>query len=245
MPLQQVQEIGAFASKYQPRQFEGGSGDWRGWARDFLGWSGPCFWWCAGRNRFATFPTDPYHVLIMLTRGRAQWLVLKAAEPEGLEVHRFLLRRYEPVSTVSKLVELLATTFNGDLKDYLTDFERRVTSLEHEAKETLSDLINIGVVIKGLEKSGFRYHLLIKTAGTTEWTKLVKEIENVASARRSTQLVPMDFLALGSQDRQFQRRMCGLMARDCRKETEYLQNNLVCTGDKSKGKPGTGKGKGK
>ena len=45
----------------------------------------------------------------MLTRGRAQRLVLKAAE---LEAYRLLLRRYETVSTVttvSKLVDLLAT----------------------------------------------------------------------------------------------------------------------------------------
>ena len=54
-----------------------------------------------------------------------------------------------------------------------------MTSWEHEAKDTLSDLINIGVVIKGLEKGGVRDHLLINTAGTTEWTKFVKEIENV------------------------------------------------------------------
>ena len=29
------------------------------------------------------------------------------------------------------------------------------------------------------EKGGFRYHSLINSAGTTEWTKFVKEIENV------------------------------------------------------------------
>ena len=56
----------------------------------------------------------------------------------------------------------------------LTNFQRRVTSWEHDAKETLSDLIKIGCVIKGLEKGGFRDHLLINTAGTTEWKKFVK-----------------------------------------------------------------------
>ena len=88
-------------------------------------------------------PTELHHVLIMWTRGRAQRLGLKAAEPEELETYRLLLRRYEPVSTVttvSKLVDVLATTFGGDLVDSLTDFERPITSLEHEAKETLSDL---------------------------------------------------------------------------------------------------------
>ena len=74
-------------------------------------------------------PTELYHVLIMLTRGRAQRLVLKAADPEG---------RYERVSTVttvSELVDLLATTLSDDLMDSLTDFERRVASWEHDAKE--------------------------------------------------------------------------------------------------------------
>ena len=55
--------------------------------------------------------TELYHVLIMLTRGRAQWLVLMAAEPKGLEAYRLLLRRHEPdstVTTVSEFADLLA-----------------------------------------------------------------------------------------------------------------------------------------
>ena len=43
-------------------------------------------------------------------------------------------------------------------------------------------ILKIGVVIRGLEKGGFRDHFLINTAGTTEWTKFVKEIENVEPA---------------------------------------------------------------
>ena len=86
----------------------------------------------------------------------------------------------------------------------LTDFERRVASWEQDAKETLSDLIKIGFVIKSLEKGGFRDHLLINTAGK-DWTKFVKEIENVEFARRNTQPVPMDLSATGSQDQKFQR----------------------------------------
>ena len=143
----------------------------------------------------------------MLTRGPAQQLVLQAAEPEGLEAYRFLFRQHEPMSTVttvSKLVDLLATTFSGDLMDSLTDFERRVTSWEHDAKDALSDLINIRVVIKDLETGGFRDHLLINTAGTTDWTKFATYIENVELARRNTQLVPMDLSAMGTQDQKFQ-----------------------------------------
>ena len=62
----------------------------------------------------------------MLTRGRAEQLVLKAAEPEGFEACLFYFRRYEPVSTVttvSKLVDFLETTFSADLMDSLIFFK--------------------------------------------------------------------------------------------------------------------------
>ena len=45
----------------------------------------------------------------------------------------------------------------------VTDFDRRVTAWEHESKDALSNLLKIGVVIKSLEKGGFREHLLIST----------------------------------------------------------------------------------
>ena len=54
---------------------------------------------------------------------------------------------------------------------------------------------------------------MINTAGTTEWTKFVKEIENVALARRNTHHVPMDLATMGSQDRKFQGNCswCGIL----------------------------------
>ena len=80
-----------------------------------------------------------YHVLVMLTRGKAQLLVLKAGEQEGLEAFRLLLKRYEPhtvATTVVQLVELLSMTFTGDLVDGVTDFERKVARWEYESGET-------------------------------------------------------------------------------------------------------------
>ena len=43
--------------------------------------------------------TELYHVLIMLTKGRSQRLVLKAAEPEGSEAYRLLIPKDNPIST--------------------------------------------------------------------------------------------------------------------------------------------------
>ena len=153
--------IGAFASKYQPQPCEGEDDRWREWARDdfFGGALAEIYEHLEGhRNDSATIidlalttlrfdaglirniATKLCDVLILLTRGRAQRLVLKAAEPEGLEAYR-LLRRYEQtstVTTVSKPVDLLATTFSGDFTGSLTDLEGRVTSWEqHDMKRNI------------------------------------------------------------------------------------------------------------
>ena len=69
-------------------------------------------------DKLRAMAPELYHVLVMLTRGRAQKLVSKAGEPEGFEAYRLLLRRYEPqttATTVTKLVELLSTQFAGDI----------------------------------------------------------------------------------------------------------------------------------
>ena len=56
--------------------------------------------WCrVEKTRCERWPLNLYHVLVMLTRGRTQKLVLKAREPEGFEAYRLLLRRYEPQTT--------------------------------------------------------------------------------------------------------------------------------------------------
>ena len=132
--------MSAFALKHQPQSFESEDDKWREWSRVFRSGLGRFYGGALAeiyglleghRNDSATIidlaltvpslnaglirniSTELYHVLIILTRGRAQRLVLKAAEPEELEAYR-LLRRYEPVSTVttvSKFVDLLASTF--------------------------------------------------------------------------------------------------------------------------------------
>ena len=248
--------IGAFASKYQPAPFEGEDDKWKEWCRVFRSWSGRFYdgrmaeiydHIDAHRKDSANISelelatagdfedglvrvmaSELYHVLVMLMRGRAQKLVLKAGEPEGLEAFRLLLKRYEPSTTasaVAKLVEALASTFSGDLVDSVTDFERKVANWEHETGETLSDLIKIGVVVKGLEKGNFRDHLLINTSQTTDWNQFMKEIENVEAARKNTKAIPMDLSAFGENEQYAGNcswcQAYGHMARDCRKKQQY------------------------
>ena len=141
----------------------------------------------------------------------------------------------------------------GDLLDSVTDFERRVSSWEQRcARKYVRFDQHRG--LKGLEEVGFRDHLLINTAGTTEWTKFVKEIENVEFSEKEHAACSDGLAGDGSQDQKFQGNCsrCGSyshMARDCRKKAEYMQNNQTSgwsgTDDKAKGKSGMGKSEGK
>ena len=221
----------------------------------------------SGREeKLRAMASELYHVLVMLTRGRAQKLVLKAGDPEGFEAYRLLLRRYElqtTAATVTKLVELLSTQFAGDLLDCVTDFETRVAVWGSEAGEQLSDLIKIGFVVKGLEKGNFRDHLLINTSGTKQWSRFIKEIEAVELARLNSRPTPMDLSAVGhDQPKRFEGNCswCGTygnMDRDCwRKAAAQSQSSKGPQswntsqwsqwGDRGGGKDhGKGKGKGK
>ena len=188
--LRNSTESGARDQRVRVEVFEGEDETWRERAQVLRSWSGRFFGGALAevyehvevhRNESATIndlsltvlrfdtglvriiASELYHVLIMLTGRRAQRLVFMASEPEELEAYRLLLRRYEPNSTVTE----------GDIMASLPDFERRVTSWEHDATETMSDLIMVGVVVQVLEKGGFRDHLLINTAGTTELTNFI------------------------------------------------------------------------
>ena len=101
--------IGSFASKYQPPSFEGEDEKWKEWARVFRSWSGrfydgelgvvydhieskrnepvgigdlPLSLVSGREEKLRAMAFEIFHVLVMLTRGRAQKLVLKAAESD-------------------------------------------------------------------------------------------------------------------------------------------------------------------
>ena len=206
------------------------------------------------RDFFATFPLSYIHVSIMLTRGRAQRLVLKAAEPEGLEAYRLLLRRYEPVSTVTtvpELVDLLATTFSGDLMDSWTYFQRRVTSWEHEAKETVVRFDQNRSCHQRFGEGWFRESFAHQHC----WHDRMDEIcerdrQHVELARRNTTACSDGFVGDGQSGPTSSRvhrswwATYAHMARDCRKKTENMQNKQTIkrVANPVKGKGGQDKG---
>ena len=112
---------------------------------------------------------------------------------------------------------------------------------KHNAKETLSDLIKIGVVIKGLENGCFLDHLLVNTAGTTEWTKFVKEIQHVELEEKYAACSD-GFVGDGPRNLFM---VWNLPPHGERLSTENMQNNQTSgwsgTDDKTKGKPSKGR----
>ena len=55
-----------------------------------------------------------------------------------------------------KLAEILRTSFDGDLLDAITTFERKIMIYEAQSRETISDSLKIGCVIAGMGQNSER-----------------------------------------------------------------------------------------
>ena len=159
---QQQKEIGAFASKYQPHPFEGEDDKLREWTRVSAVGLDDLFGGALAEiyEHFEGHRDDSATILDLASLRFEAGLVRNSsteAVPRIDHVDKWTsttvgdqggraggagsassfssddMNQVPTVTTVSKLVDLLATTFSGELMDSLTDFDRRVTSCEHEA----------------------------------------------------------------------------------------------------------------
>ena len=99
-----------------------------------------------------------------------------------------LIQRYEPSSNstnVGRLVEVLSSSFQGDLLEAITDFERRIMVYENQSGEAVSDALKIGCVVKGLEQSTLKEHLIAAAAKVTTWPTFIREVESIEIAKRT------------------------------------------------------------
>ena len=236
----------AWASKYQPDKFLGQESEWKDWSRIFKAWAGrfengamgqmmgqaaesqvSCK--VAAREGLAdnskVVAAELYHMLIFFVRGKALQLVLKAGEDEGLEAWRLLIRRYEPrdnATCVGKLVEILSSSFEGELMDKITEFERKVSMWEAEAKEAFSDKLRIGVVVKGLPAGSLKEHMLLAASKAASWAEFCGELEAIELAKKSLSSTPQP-MSMDALDGKFAGK-CGYCSAtghkeaDCRKK---------------------------
>ena len=92
-------------------------------------------------------------------------MVRKTGQGEGFEAWRELLRRYEPrprQTKVMRLLEVLSFEIKAtNLVDSLERFDAAIIRYEREAAKPIDDEIEVGAVVRGLEKGSLREHLLL------------------------------------------------------------------------------------
>ena len=124
--------------------------------------------------------------------------MLKAADLAELEAYRFLLRRDEPVSTVttgSKLLALLEATCSGDLMDSLTDCERRV--LGARGKRNIVTFDENRSSHERFGETWFSGSFAHQHCWHDRMDEIYgRDIEDGELVRRNTQPVPMDLSAM-------------------------------------------------
>ena len=187
--------------------------------------------WRFGAGLIRNISTELYHVLITLTSTKRQ------ISPRGwkrIDFFSGVMNRFRRSQQSRNLWICLQM-------DSLTNSKRRVSFWEQDAQETLSNSINIGLVIKCFEKGCFRDHLLINTGEKAH----AACSDGLVGDGQSRSKVPrkLSWCVIYSH-----------MARGCGKKAEHVQDNQTSgwsgTDDKTKGKSGKDKsanvqGKGK
>ena len=167
---------------------------------------------------FKSVTADFHHALILFCKGKALKIVLTNKEGEGFGAWRALVNKYEPTSkasVVGKLAEIFRASFDGDLLDAITAFERKIMICEAQSRETISDSLKIGCVIAGMGQNRTREHLLMSATKCDSWTKFVREIESIEHAKKNHHCTDTD--GNGCISRKLpQVRKYGHTAKECR-----------------------------
>lgn len=154
-----------------------------------------------------------YYILVMVTAGVALDLVVNSGEQQGLEAWRRLVNRFEPrvrSRYAGLLLEILSSTFSGDIVSRIEAFERQIAEYQKNSSETVSDGIRIGIVLRNMDEGPVRQHLLMNAERLKLWQDFREEIVNIRRAQlTSTGTVgaggmgaaPMELGQLGSFDR--------------------------------------------
>ena len=166
----------------KPKSFDGAMDNWRQFKFTFLGYAGAfngrlkqamiesevmqeaaiVNWVLPAGDQQAS--TQLYYMLVLLLEESAQRLLEHAGDGEGLLSWHRLMAEYEPTTAgreTSLLLEVLAQTFEGDVRGSLDEFEVKIRRYERSCREVLSDRVKIAVVQKGLEEDDLRRHLLM------------------------------------------------------------------------------------
>ena len=137
-----------------------------------------------------------------------------------------------------KLIELLSFDFaSGRLLDKLEDFDMKANEYEKESKETISDNMRIGVVIKDMEKGSLREHLLLHSERCATYAAFRSEVDTIARAQAAS-LITASPMEIGAVTKKFDGK-CNFCGKTGHKASDCWAKQGAARGGKDKG----GKGK--
>eukprot|EP00971_Amphidinium_carterae_P334658 6470061-Amphidinium_carterae.1 len=134
-----------------------------------------------------------------MTRQQPLTIVVNSGEQQGLKAWQKLIEQYEPnqrTRFAGQLQALLGWKFSGDVESKLEAFEREIVRWEQGSGEQLSDSIRIGIVLRQLEESQLKQHLVMNAQRLVLWRDFKREVSNIRRAQINLGPVPMDLDAL-------------------------------------------------
>ena len=126
-----------------------------------------------------------FTLLLHSVKGVALDKVINSGEGEGIQAWRNLVERYEPKALARQagtLQALLQWSFAGDILERLESWEREVARYEAISKEVVSSGVRIGIVLRQLEESPLKQHLVLNSERLKTWKTFVEEVVQVRTA---------------------------------------------------------------
>eukprot|EP00971_Amphidinium_carterae_P348819 6490687-Amphidinium_carterae.1 len=104
-----------------------------------------------------------------------------------------LVEQYEPQQRTrfaGQVQSLLSWMFAGDIEGRIEAFERETLRYEHASGEGVSDALRIGIVLRQLEETKLKEHLLMSTSKLTAWKDF--KAETIKRTQANIGPLPMD-----------------------------------------------------
>ena len=163
-----------------------------------------------GEDDAVKYATSVYNRLIHHLRGPPLMLHQAVMNENGLETWRVLSKRYNPMTPMRGIQLMLKTVVPGrikkgeDVQAKINKWEGYVNALQRDYKETVSDMMKIGILIHMMPED-LQDHVLQHADRLREY-KLVKEkVVNLTDARmRLKDPNAMDVGYAGKDDQEYQ-----------------------------------------
>jgi hypothetical protein len=178
-------------------------------------------------------------LLLHACKGASLNKIVNAGQGEGTVAWRALVQRYDPNALAVRagtLQSLLGWSFSGDVLERIEAWEREVAHYEALSGTALPEDLRIGIVLRQMDESPLKNHLILNAERFKLWKDFIAEITSVRLAMNATAggQAPMDLGAVGT---------AGSFKGTCWKCGKQGHTSLQCwSGGDGKGKS---KGKGK